>query len=129
MADDAVYPISLAGSDGEPYHGRNRYVLHFEADEFPPVRAFWSLSLYTAEAYFSENLINRYAIGDRDELKLNADGSLDLYIQHESPGAERESNWLPAPADEFNLTMRLYWPEIDALTGDWNPPPVRRAGN
>lgn len=126
VADDAVYPISLVDADGQPYDGRNRYVVHFEADELPPVRGFWSLTLYTAEAYFSENPINRYAIGDRDDLQLNSDGSLDLYIQHESPGAGKESNWLPAPADDFNLTMRLYWPEMAVLTGDWNPPPVRR---
>ncbi len=126
VADDAVYPMSLVDADGQPYHGRNRYVIHFDADEMPPVRGFWSLTLYTAEAYFSENPLNRYAIGDRDDHKLNADGSLDLYLQHESPGADKESNWLPAPADEFNLVLRLYWPEMPILTGDWNPPPVRR---
>ena len=67
------------------------------------------------------------AIGDRDQLKFNADGSLDLYIQNENPGPDKESNWLPAPKDEFNLAMRLYSPKREALDGPWTPPPVKRA--
>jgi hypothetical protein len=83
--------------------------------------------MYDAEGFQVANPLNRFAIGDRDPLRLNADGSLDLYIQHQSPGAEKESNWLPAPrSGPLGLTMRLYAPRQDALVGRWNPPAVRR---
>lgn len=126
VPDDAVYPMSFVGRDGKPYNGSNRYVLHFDKGQVPPVNAFWSLAMYDAEGYFVENAIRRYSIGDRDKLQFNDDGSLDIYIQQESPGKDRESNWLPAPKGDFNLVMRLYWPKLEILTGDWNPPPVRR---
>jgi hypothetical protein len=73
-----------------------------------------------------ENSIQRYAIGDRDKLLFNNDGSLDIYIQHESPGKDKESNWLPSPKDTFNLIMRLYWPKIEILTGEWKPQAVKQ---
>jgi hypothetical protein len=81
--------------------------------------------MYDDDGYFVENSIDRNSIGDRDDLQYDEDGSLDIYLQHESPGADVESNWLPAPSDGFNLIMRLYWPEPTLLTGDWDPPPVR----
>jgi hypothetical protein len=74
---------------------------------------------------FVPNPIDRYAIGDRDRLKFNPDGSLDLYIQNESPGKNREANWLPAPKDDFNLALRIYWPKSELLNGDWKPPAVQ----
>ena len=93
------------------------------------MRAFWSVTLYDNEGFQVANPLNRFAIGDRDPLTYNADGSLDLYIQHASPGTpDKESNWLPAPAGPFNLTARLYWPRPEALSGSWNPPAVKRAG-
>ncbi len=92
----------------------------------PPVHAFWSVTLYDMEQFFVPNPIKRYAIGDWDRLKFNEDGSLDLFIQHGSPGPDKESNWLPAPAGPFNLIMRLYWPGESVLDGSWKVPPVRR---
>ena len=81
--------------------------------------------MYDAEGYQVANPINRFAIGDRDKLKFNADGSLDIYIQHADPGPEKQSNWLPSPASgELGVTMRLYAPRPEVLDGDWAPPPV-----
>ncbi len=124
--EDAVYPMSTVDANGKPYSGRFEYVLHFAKDELPPVRGFWSLTMYNEEMYFAANPINRYAIGDRDALKYNKDGSLDLYISQASPGKEKESNWLPAPGGKFDLVMRLYWPKVEVLEGEWNPPAVYR---
>ena len=129
LPEDAVYPMSAADRGGKPYDGRNRYTIHFDSDELPPVNGFWSITMYDSEGYMVENPIKRYAIGDRDELKLNEDGSLDIFIQHESPGKDREANWLPAPADDFNLVLRLYWPKMEILTGEWNPPPVQASAH
>jgi hypothetical protein len=93
----------------------------------PPVEAFWSITLYDEKGFQVANPINRFAIGDRDELKYGADGSLDIYIQHADPGADRQSNWLPAPeSGPMNMTMRLYAPKPEALDGRWAPPPIRR---
>ncbi len=127
VPEDAVYPMSAGAGDGRPYHGNYRYSLHFDKDKLPPVNAFWSLAMYDADMYFVENPINRFSIGDRDKLEFNSDGSLDIYIQHDSPGQSKESNWLPAPAGDFDLVMRLYWPRASILTGEWNPPAVKRS--
>jgi hypothetical protein len=124
--EDAVYPLCLADADGRPLEGEHDYVLHFERDELPPVDAFWSVTMYDAEGFQVANPLDRFAIGDRDDLTYNADGSLDLYLQHESPGPEREPNWLPAPRGPLGVTMRLYGPAQEALDGRWNPPAVRR---
>jgi hypothetical protein len=126
VPEDAVYPMTTVDSDGNPYKGIHDYVLHFNKDEQPPVRGFWSLSMYDEEMYFVDNPIGRYAIGDRDELQFNKDGSLDIYIQHASPGKDKESNWLPAPKGDFDLVLRAYWPMLEVLTGGWNPPVVKR---
>lgn len=124
QAEDAVYPIQVAASDGAHADGSKRYVLHFPADRLPPVDAFWSVTMYDDEGFQIANPIDRFAIGDRDPLTYNADGSLDIAVQHDSPGAERESNWLPAPAGGFSLCMRLYAPRPEALDGGWTPPPL-----
>lgn len=121
---DAVYPIAFIDATHKPFSGLYNYQIHFDKNEIPPVNAFWSLSMYNAQQFFVPNSINRYAIGDRDKLTFNEDDSLDLYIQHESPGKEKESNWLPAPAETFNLTLRLYWPKKEVLDGTWQPPAV-----
>jgi hypothetical protein len=129
VPEDAIYPMSIADKDGKPYHGRNRYTIHFDKDELPPVNGFWSITMYDSEGYMVENSIKRYAIGDRDALTFNKDGSLDIFIQHESPGKDREANWLPAPSDDFNLVLRLYWPKMQILMGEWNPPPLKASGH
>ena len=126
--EDAVYPSALTDADGKPFSSDNRYVLHFNRDEIPPVRAFWSLTMYNERQVFAANPIDRYAIGDRDKLAFNPDGSLDLYIQRESPGQDKESNWLPAPASgPFTMNLRLYWPKAEVLDGSWAPPGVKLA--
>jgi len=127
QVDDAIYPLNVSDADGKPVMAENRYVLHFGKDELPPVGAFWSLTLYDGEGFQVGNALNRFAIGDRDALKFNADGSLDLYIQNESPGPDKESNWLPAPkSGQLALTLRLYAPKPQVADGRWNPPALRR---
>jgi hypothetical protein len=126
IPEDAVYPASAKDADGNPYDGANKYVLHFEKGKTPPVHAFWSLTMYDNHGYFTENAINRYAIGDRNPLKYNADSSVDLYFQHVSPGKDKENNWLPAPAGPFNLLLRMYWPAEEFLSGNWTPPAVMK---
>ncbi|HCL83880.1 MAG TPA: hypothetical protein DIC22_07890 [Chitinophagaceae bacterium] len=124
LPEDAVYPMSHVDADGNPYDGANKYILHFEKGEAPPVHAFWSITMYNDQGYFIENPMNRYAIGDRNPLQYNPDSSVDLYIQHVSPGKNRENNWLPAPAGPFNLALRMYWPAEKFLQGNWTPPAV-----
>ena len=126
LPEDAVYPANLADESGKPLDGANKYKLHFDKTDMPPVDAFWSISLYDSQGFQVSNPLNRFAVSSWMPFKYNADGSLDLYFQNESPGADKEINWLPAPKDAFNLLMRLYAPRSDALTGKWNPPPVTR---
>lgn len=127
VPEDAVYPTAYADADGKPFDSTERYVIHFDKDRIPPVNAFWSLTMYNDHQLFAANPINRYAIGDRDKLTFNKDGSLDLYIQRTSPGKEKEPNWLPAPAEGgFSMNLRLYWPKASVLNGSWTPPAVKR---
>jgi hypothetical protein len=126
-AQDAIYPLLLADADGQPIHGDHDYVLHFDKGEVPPVHAFWSVTMYAAEGFQIPNELDRFALGDRDPLTYNADGSLDIYVQQRNPGPDRESNWLPAPAGPIGMTLRLYAPAEEALDGRWTPPAVRRA--
>jgi hypothetical protein len=125
--EDAVYPLLIADADGDPVTGDHNYVLHFDAGELPPVAGFWSVTMYDGEGYQVANEINRFAIGDRDQLTFNADGSLDIYLQRTNPGPERVSNWLPAPDGPLGVTMRLYAPKRSVLDGSWSPPPVRKS--
>jgi hypothetical protein len=124
LPEDAVYPTSHADVAGEPYLGENRYRLRFEKDQLPPVDAFWSLTLYDGAGFQVPNALNRFALGDRDPLRYGEDGSLEIYIEHDSPGADQESNWLPCPEGRFNLAMRLYSPRYEVLDGKWQPPGV-----
>jgi hypothetical protein len=129
--EDAVYPTSAAAADGKPYDGANRYVLHFEKGALPPVRGFWSLTMYNAEFFFVDNPLNRYNLSQRNKLKFNPDGSVDLYLQAANPGPAKESNWLPAPNGKFVLMLRMYWPNETPptiLDGTWKPPAVRQVG-
>jgi hypothetical protein len=125
--DDAIYPLNLTDADGKPAQGENNYVWHFDKNQLPPVEAFWSLTMYDEPGFQVANPINRFAIGDRDHLKYNPDGSLDLYIQHKNPGPEKEGNWLPSPASgKLGMTMRLYAPKMEVLDGRWVPPALQR---
>ncbi len=127
LPEDAIYPLNLADESGKPLDGANKYAIHFTKDEIPPAGAFWSITLYDPEGFQVANSLNRFAVSSWMPFKRDADGSLTLYFQNESPGSDRESNWLPAPKGAFNLTMRLYAPKPEALTGVWNPPPVTMA--
>ena len=124
LPEDAIYPLNLGDETGKPLNGANKYAIHFGKEEIPPVDAFWSITLYDNDGFQVANSINRFAVSSWMPFKRDADGSLTLYIQNESPGADRESNWLPAPKGPFNLTMRLYAPKSEALTGLWNPASV-----
>ncbi len=126
LPEDAIYPRATADADGNRLTGANRYVIQFPKGQLPPVRAFWSITMYNSKQFFVDNPIDRYAIGDRDKLNFNDDGSLTLYIQNQSPGKDKESNWLPAPKDAFNLFMRLYWPKEEIIDGTWKPPAVKK---
>jgi len=126
LPEDAIYPLNLADNTGKPLDGANAYVLHFDKGATPPVNAFWSVTLYDSEGFQVANNLNRFAVSSWMPFKYNPDGSLDLYFQNTSPGADKQANWLPAPKGPFNLTMRLYAPKSDALTGKWNPPPVMK---
>ncbi|MFG3597991.1 DUF1254 domain-containing protein [Bradyrhizobium sp. RDI18] len=127
LPEDAVYPSLSIDSDGRPFDGSNKYLLHFDKGKFPPVDAFWSVTAYDKDGYFIPNVLKRQALGDRDKLVTNADGSLDLYMQAQSPGKDKESNWLPVAAGQpFNLLMRLYSPRAEVLDGSWTPPAVKK---
>lgn len=126
---DAVYPTSQKDADGRAYDGANKYVMRFAKGELPPVEGFWSLTMYDAGYFFVANPLNRYSISPRQDLKRNPDGSVDLYIQKDSPGADKESNWLPAPAGKFILMLRMYWPNESnpsIIDGTWTIPPVKK---
>ena len=126
---DAVYPTSLKDARRDAYDGANKYVMRFPKGELPPVQGFWSLTMYNEKYFFVENPINRYSISARQDLKANADGSTDLYIQKDSPGPDKESNWLPAPEGKFVLMLRLYWPNEhnpSILNGSWKIPAVTK---
>jgi hypothetical protein len=124
--EEAIYPMAPLDSDGKPLNGASRYVIRFEKDQIPPADAFWSLTMYGENQLFVENPLQRFALGDRDSLKFNPDGSFELYIQNTTPGSDKEANWLPAPAGPFTMNMRLYLPRPQAIDGRWSPPPIRR---
>jgi len=126
---DSVYPTSFVDGDGELLNGANRYILHFDAGLTPPVKAFWSVTMYDPQSFFVNNPIKRFAISSWMPLKRNGDGSLDIYIQRDSPGVDKEANWLPAPGEGFNVTMRMYWPTDQSpsiIDGSWEPPAVHK---
>jgi hypothetical protein len=124
LPEDAIYPLNLGDETGKPLDGANKYTITFANGAAPPVNAFWSITLYDQDGFQVGNSLNRIAVSSWMPFSTNADGSLDLYFQNESPGKDREANWLPAPRGAFNLTMRLYAPKSEALTGKWNPPPI-----
>jgi len=128
---DAVYPTSLKSNLLEGYSGDHRYTMRFEKEQFPPVKGFWSLTMYDEQMFFVANPINRYSMSLRTNPKLGDDGSLTIYVQAESPGAELEANWLPAPKGKFHLMLRMYWPvetPPSIIDGSWKIPAVEKAG-
>jgi DNA sulfur modification protein DndE len=126
IAVDSIYLGTSYDSQVTALTGSQRYVIHFSAAHTPPANAFWSLTLYNYRQFFASNTLNRYAIHSVDNLTYNADGSLDLFIQSDSPGPEKETNWLPSPREKFYLVIRIYWPKPEALDGRWKPPAVQR---
>jgi hypothetical protein len=124
--EDAVYFRARHEGNGELFDGKNRYAIHFEKGQFPPVNAFWSVTLYDHQNLLVENPLHRFVIGNRDSLKLDPDGSLTLLVQHDPPALGKVSNWLPAPAENFTLTMRLYWPRTEIFSRTWKPPRIHR---
>ena len=127
LPEDAIYPLNLADALGKPLNGASRYSIHFDKGATPPVDAFWSITLYDADGFQVDNVLHRFAVSSWMPFAFNPDGSLDLFFQNDSPGKEKENNWLPAPKGPFNLTLRLYAPQSDALTGKWNPAAVKQA--
>jgi len=126
LAVDAMYPRATRDSDGEPLSGKRAYTIRFESGELPPVNAFWSITLYNPKQRFVRNPLGRFSLGSRDHFTTDPDGAVTLYVSHQSPGSDKEHNWLPSPSDAFNLLLRLYWPTRDVLDGTWNPPPIKR---
>jgi len=124
---DAVYPFSQKDAGGNAYSGANKYIVRFPKGATPPAKGFWSITMYDKDYFFVPNKLNRYSISMRQNPKFNADGSLELYVQTESPGADKEANWLPAPKDKFILMLRMYWPDTappSIIDGTWTPAPV-----
>jgi hypothetical protein len=126
---DAIYPTSETDADGKPYDGANKYVMHFDKGQLPPVKGFWSLTMYDDKFFFVDNPQNRFTLSQRNKFNYNKDGSVDLYIQNASPGKDKEANWLPAPKGKFILMLRLYWPDepphVSILDSTWKPPAVK----
>lgn len=123
LPEDAVYPNAAQDVNGDELDASKKYHIHFDKNQLPPVNAFWSLTAYNADEFLVKNDLNRFALGDRDDLIYNKDGSLDLYIQSTPPEKEKRNNWLPIPNDgRFYLTLRLYWPKEEVLDGKWEIP-------
>ena len=128
LPSDAVYPISLKDANGHDYNGADhKYVLHFDKGQFPPVKGFWSLTVYDKDNFLAANPLNRYSLSQRDKFVTNPDGSVDIFFQADSPGKAKEPNWLPAPKAKFGVMLRLYWPTDtppSILDGTWKPPAI-----
>jgi hypothetical protein len=129
---DAVYPYTDVDFTGQKLTGANKYTLTFPKDATPPVNGFWSITMYMIDEgwWFVPNPLNRFTVSLRNNPKFNDDGSLTLYFQNESPGADKEANWLPAPKDDFIAMLRMYWPKdsgTSILNGSWTPPAVQKA--
>src|ERR1700753_901316 len=126
---DAICPLSKVDCADKTHNAANKYVMHFPKGQLPPAKGFWSLTMYNSDYFFVKNPLNRYSISARQNLKANADGSTELYIQNESPGKDKESNWLPAPTSDFILMLRLYWPnqnDPSVIDGSWKIPAVTK---
>lgn len=127
--EEAIYPVYYMDGDGQKLDGANRYTLRFAKDQLPPVNSFWSLTMYEQPGSFLvDNPINRYLLNSTmlAQFKMDEDSGLTLYVQNESPGKDKEANWLPAPKGPFSVVMRLYWPKAEAVEGKWKQPPLTR---
>src|SRR3990172_8645432 len=126
--DETKYMYRDFDSQGQQLHGKNLYTITFPKGQLPPVRGFWSLTLYNEGHFFNPNALNRYSLGTKSKsfLKYNPDGSLTLYFAAKSPGKDKESNWVPAPDGTFSLYLRCYWSEQAILDGAWMPPNVEK---
>jgi len=132
VEQDAVYPYTTVDSSGQKLNGANRYTLTFAKGQTPPVNGFWSITMYQIDQgwWFVPNPLNKFTVSPRNDLQYNADGSLTLYFQHESPGKDKEANWLPAPKGDFLPMLRMYWPKDknpSILDASWSPPQIVRA--
>jgi hypothetical protein len=130
---DAVYPTGEKDADGKDFDGATKkYVVHIDKGQMPPADGFWSFTMYDANYFFVPNQINRYTVSSRNKFVTNSDGSVDLYLQADSPGKAREANWLPAPKAKFIPMLRLYWPKENPpsiIDGTWKPPAVKEANS
>ena len=125
--NEMMYFYTDTDSDLRQLVGKSSYSVTFVKGQLPPVKGFWSLTMYNPEHYFYPNALNRFALGTRNKsLKYNSDGSLTIYLGTKSPGEDKESNWLPAPAGNFSIWLRTYWPDQAILDGTWKPPVVSR---
>jgi hypothetical protein len=132
--NDAVYPYTDVDGTGQKLTGSNNYSVTFAKGQAPPVNAFWSITMYEIDKgwWFVPNALNKFTVSPRNNLKSNADGSLTLYFQNISPGADKQANWLPAPKGDFIAMLRMYWPKEDSpsiLNGSWVPPKVVKTGD
>ena len=128
-AEEAIYPSYYVDAEGQKLDGRHNHTLRFAPGQLPPVNSFWSLTMYALpENLLVANPLNRYLLNSTmlDDFGRDEDGGITLYLQHDSPGKDKEPNWLPAPEGPFSATLRLYWPKAEALDGTWTPPPLRR---
>lgn len=134
LPEDAVYPTAMVDSNGKTLNGANQYTMTFSKGKTPPVQGFWSITMYFDDGgwWFYPNKLNKFTVSMRDKPKFNPDGSLTLYFQNESPGKDKEANWLPSPQGNFLLTMRMYWPNekppsiLPPGSGTWKPPAVQQ---
>jgi hypothetical protein len=126
LIEDACYPLCTTDSTGQPLSGEHRYRLHFGKDQIPPVDAFWSLTMYDIDSFLVPNPIDRYSLSSRDQLNYGDDGSLEILIQVTDPGSAAQANWLPAPAGEMRVSLRLYIPKPEVAGGHWAPPAIKR---
>ncbi len=127
--EEAIYPVYFVDGDKQKLDGSNRYTLRFAKGQLPPVNSFWSLTMYDQPAsLLVHNPINRYLLNSTmlSEFKIDNDGGLTLYLQNESPGKDKEANWLPAPKGPFSVILRLYWPKAEALEGKWKAPALTK---
>jgi hypothetical protein len=125
--EETRYIYTDFDSNSERLSGQNRYTVTFPKGELPPVNGFWSLTLYNKEHLFEPNALNRFSLGTKSKsMKPNADGSLTIFVQNESPEKDKEPNWLPAPKDDFSLYIRAYWPKPEILEGKWTPPQIKK---
>ncbi len=127
IPEEAMFFHGFFDHTGEKLNGENSYKIHFNANQLPPTNAFWSVTLYDTDGYLVDNSLNKYSLSDRNpDLKFNEDGSLDLFVQNQKPAESKRTNWLPAPKDEFTLTLRAYLPKKELLDLKWEIPPIEK---